>query len=494
MHFLWLLLVAMVAAAPAVSVPDVDPWYDAPPDYAKAKPGTVLKIRPAPLKPRTVYFPITVKRAWQIMVRSEDSHGNALWTVTSLLEPFNADNHKLVLYQIAEDSLLYNCAPLYAIMYGGLMATILSQVEMFAVLTLLNQGYWVSTPDYEGQTAAFTAGRLAGKGVLDTIRGVLNSHNVTGIDPDPDIIAWGYLGGLLALGWAAALQPKYAPELKPRLKGVALGGFVTNITETVLAVDGGLFAGLIALGITGLASEYPQLEPIIKDELGKHYDEFALLRHMCMVPALYYWADNAILKPSSDTNFTYFQQGMKLFDNQQVQRVLADVTLGTHADEVPQVPLWVYHGQWDEIVPHVNTERVYDAWCRQGVPLFEFTTDLTGGHITDMFIGIPAAIGWIELRFGGAPVISGCGKNLTLSMLTHPLADPALSQVLKLLGLALFGGELGPNGENLTRADLHSLAKRGVLSEQTLLRVKRGDTGPSALGVRDTVGGWLAGL
>lgn len=494
MRLLWLFVLAVVAAAPTVNVPDRDPWYEAPSNYKDYKPGEVLKIRKSPLVPRTVYFPMTIKNSYQIMVRSEDSHGNASWLVTSLLEPFDADNSKLVLYQIAEDSLLYNCAPSYAIMYGGLMATISSQVEMFAVATLLDRGYWVNIPDYEGQTAAFTAGRLAGKGVLDSIRGVLNSRNETGIDAKPDIIAWGYSGGSLALGWAAALQPKYAPELKPLLKGAALGGFVTNITETVLAVDGGLFTGLVALGITGLASEYPQLEPIIKNQLGKYYDEFTSLRHMCMVPSLYYWANDNMLLKTADTNFTYFKGGMDLFNDKKVQDVLHDVTLGMKEDEVPEVPLWVYHGQWDDIVPHVNTERIYDTWCDQGIGSFEFVTDMTGGHITDMFIGIPAAIGWIELRFLGAPVIKGCGKNLTLSMLTHPLADPALSQVILALGLALFGGQLGVNGENMTRADLKSISKRGRLSDETLLRVKRGDV-ESSLWTRD-VGdqGWLWGM
>ncbi|KAI9170685.1 hypothetical protein HJFPF1_00155 [Paramyrothecium foliicola] len=41
---------------------------------------------------------------------------------------------------------------------------------------------------------------------------------------------WGFSGGALAGGWAAELQPTYAPELK--LDGAALGG----ITPDILAV------------------------------------------------------------------------------------------------------------------------------------------------------------------------------------------------------------------------------------------------------------------
>ena len=42
---------------------------------------------------------------------------------------------------------------------------------------------------------------------------------------------WGYSGGTVATGWAAALQPTYAKELKSNLIGAAMGGFVTNIID-----------------------------------------------------------------------------------------------------------------------------------------------------------------------------------------------------------------------------------------------------------------------
>ena len=56
----------------------------------------------------------------------------------------------------------------------------------------------------------------------------------------------GYSGGSLASGWAAALQPDYAPELSRNLLGVALGGFITNVTATVEATDDTIFAGIAA--------------------------------------------------------------------------------------------------------------------------------------------------------------------------------------------------------------------------------------------------------
>lgn len=122
--------------------------------------------------------------------------------------------------------------------------------------TLLDQGYYVVTPDYEGPKSTFTVGLQSGKATLNSIRAVLSSGNLTGIDSDAEVMMWGYSGGTIASGWAAAIQSEYAPELGENLIGAALGGFVTNITATAEATDGGLFAGLIANALGGLGNEY----------------------------------------------------------------------------------------------------------------------------------------------------------------------------------------------------------------------------------------------
>ena len=74
----------------------------------------------------------------------------------------------------------------------------------------------------------------------------------------------GYSGGSLASGWAAALQPDYAPELSRNLLGVALGGFITNVTATVEATDDTIFAGIAANVLGGIANEYPEFKSILQ--------------------------------------------------------------------------------------------------------------------------------------------------------------------------------------------------------------------------------------
>lgn len=68
---------------------------------------------------------------------------------------------------------------------------------------------------------------------------------------------WGYSGGALASGWAAELQPSYAPELN--IKGVAEGGMPVNPANVLKGANGGPFAGIAMSGIAGLCQAYPQL-------------------------------------------------------------------------------------------------------------------------------------------------------------------------------------------------------------------------------------------
>lgn len=130
-------------------------------------------------------------------------------------------------------------------------------------------GWTVTIQDYEGPNAAFIAGRLEGRGVLDGIRATLKFPQL-GLN-SPKIAIWvsvllriikqslisfacrvtreavllpdGVRNGprlaraLLSMAQtAAALQPTYAPELN--LIGVAQGGTPANLTATAEFIVG----------------------------------------------------------------------------------------------------------------------------------------------------------------------------------------------------------------------------------------------------------------
>lgn len=445
--FLWHVLFLGVLAAPtSPKYPDDDDFYTYSDDYESAKVGDILKIRKTPLQLRSIYLPMDVKNSWQLLVRSTDVHGNASAIVTTVIEPYNADPTKLLSYQIAQDSAQLNCAPSYSMLYGASLANVAAQAEMFLIQIALNQGWYVVTPDYEGFNSSFTCGKQSGQATLDSIRATLKSANTTGISSEPDIALFGYSGGSLASGWAAALQPTYAEELGQYLKGAALGGFVTNITETVLAVEGTVFAGLTASGIAGLSNVYPYLKKLISEQLVEAKKKsYQAAFEKCLPGSVLHFAFKKFFSGEN----RYVKDGWDIFEDEKVIEILDENTLALDEDnpDTPQIPLFVFHGTEDTIVPFVNSQRAYDNWCDWGIESFEFAVDQTAGHITEILQGVPAAFGWLEKIMAGGEPVKGCTRTERHTNLEYPGSSASAFRLVAGAFKTVFGLDVGKTNE-----------------------------------------------
>ncbi|CAK7902278.1 lipase 1 [[Candida] anglica] len=444
---------AIVASAPYPTVlpPSVDPFYDIPDELESKNPGDILKFRKSPHRIRSIFLPVDVKNAWQMMVRSTDSHGNATAIVTTLIEPFNSNSSRLLQYQIAEDSGSVDCSASYSFLFGASPDTLAAQAEMYFIQIALNEGWWVNVPDYEGPKAAFTAGRQAGHAVLDTLRGVLKNTNDTGLNPEPEVVMWGYSGGSLATGWAAALQPLYAPDLSPRIIGAALGGFASNITTTIIAIDGGFYTGLVATGVTGLSNEYPQLKPIIQREVPEKfkwiYDKAG---KTCLLPSILYGMYAQVFRGSN----RWIQAGYSLLSEPVVADVLHNVTLGISKEDFPEIPIFIYHGMKDNIVPYINTERIYDTWCSWGIKSLEVAASENTRHVTEMVGGAPAAFAWVSKRFNGESTVDGCSLTKRSTNLQYPGVSMAIVETLQAAAKSILQFKIGPSSPTLDKRGL----------------------------------------
>ncbi|EGV63695.1 hypothetical protein PSN45_004230 [Yamadazyma tenuis] len=442
-----ILLVQLVVSLPTTLLPpSQDSFYSAPDGYESAEVGTILASRVAPAQIKSVVFDVHVKGVWQLLVRSTDSFGNPNVIVTTVFEPYNADPSKLVTYQVAQDSANLDCAPSYGFTNGELIRNIVGEAETFLIQQALDEGYYVVSPDYEGLKSVFTGGLQAGHAVLDSLRATLKSGNITGVSSSAKTVVWGYSGGSLASGWAAALQPEYAPELASNLIGVALGGWVTNITATVTSVNAGIFSGLGASGIAGLSNEYSELYDFLKTAMpADKYALFARAYDNCLV-------EDVLEFPFDDFFYgsdRYFTNGISVLNTSPVAEIIQNNTLGLIASNMPQIPVFVYHGQLDGIVPFAQAERVYDIWCAAGIESFEFAVDETAGHITEIVQGSGAGFAWIQNRFNGKKVVSGCQRTNRLSNLFYPGTSTSIAIFLDALVKNVLGLNIGPNGENL---------------------------------------------
>lgn len=425
--------------------PSADPFYTPPSDLASSSPGDILRSRLIPTALRSVVLPLKVKNTWQLLVRSTDIHGNPSAIVTTVIQPFNADPSKLVSYQIAEDAAGTDCAVSYAIEVGAPpISTIATQAEMIVVSAILNEGWYVVTPDYEGFNGEFTVGQQAGQATLDSVRAALKFAD-SGLDSDAQTVLWGYSGGSIAAGWAAALQPKYAPELKSNLIGAAVGGFVGNVTLTAEVCDGTIYSGLIALAFHGLTNAYPQLGPYVQLQL---YDwakpKYNSVANTCLIPTVIGFVGTLFF--SGPTKL--LKTGWWDFINSPlVAPVIANNTLAlTNDGNLPQIPIFVFQSRLDEVVPFVGVQRIVDNWCNWGIGSLEFATDVLNGHVSEFVSGSPAALAWVKNLFNGATPVQGCVTEHRISNIEYPGASLSLAYTLAsaIKGLIVGLGPLNP--------------------------------------------------
>lgn len=448
------LLQTIFASLFSLKPPSQDDFYKAPAGFKAAKPGDILKTRKSPNKPSSLYALVEVQNSWQLLVRSEDSFGNPNAFVTTIIQPKNADPSKVVSYQNWEDASNINCSPSYGLQLGAPLSTILTQLDMTFIVPPLKSGYYVVLPDYEGPKSTFGVGRQSGKATLDSIKAVLKTKDFSGINDDAQVAMWGYSGGTIAAGWAATLQPKYAPELKKNLIGAALGGFVINITATAEATDSTLFAGLIPNALNGLANEFPDFKKRMYEVVEKRYEG-------ALQQGTQHCLGGAILHFAFDQVFTgdhrYFEQGYGLLEEEVFNRtILGNSLLYMDQEYLPDIPIFVYHGSLDGIVPIPDVHGVYKNWCDWGIDSFEFAEDSLNGHLTEIVVGAPAAITWLDARFDGQPVVEGCKKTTRITNFSYPNISDSTRNFFKGILDSLTASQLGPGvtSDNVTLSGL----------------------------------------
>jgi hypothetical protein len=379
-------------------LPADDPFYTPPPGYQTEHPGTILRNRsvPYPLAGFGV-VPVNVSAAYQILYRSTDTFGNAIAIVSTILVPQNASNTKLLSYQVAEDAADPSCCPSYVFQQGsqtgGVFGTIVTELELSLIQSALNNGWYVTVPDFLGLKSAFLANTLAGYAVLDGIRATLASSDITLLGSDPTLTMWGYSGGSMATEFAAELQPTYAPEFK--IAGAALGGTIPNILTVLYTINKGAFAGLIATGVVGLGNEYPEIASLIASELlPNKTGAIQQRRTWCLGAAVMDFAFQDIFSYVKDPS---------IFNSTTVTKILDANNPGHHT---PQIPLMVYKSATDEISPVADTDKLVQSYCNDGASVDYRREGLD--HLSLMFTGAPDALNWLKDRLNGVPAQQGC--------------------------------------------------------------------------------------
>ncbi|ODV78724.1 LIP-domain-containing protein [Suhomyces tanzawaensis NRRL Y-17324] len=414
--------------------PSDDPFYTPKDGYEKLKLGEVINYRKVTHKIGIVAFEEKVQAVYQFLVRSEDSHKQPNAIVTTVIIPHNADTSKILSYQVAVDAPNVDCAPSYALQLGSDPGTwITTQVEQLLSEAGLYEGWIVVIPDFLGPKATFAAGYQAAYATLNSLKAVVASGDITGVDPKAQIALWGYSGGSQPSAWGAALAPTYAPDLN--IIGAAVGGILIAPKHIANYTVGGFFAGLIINAINGLGNEYPELKKYAQDNIYPDVEtEFFAPAHECLV--------ESILR----TPWTSWDQltplGVDIMDSPVVDNVTGINNL-LNLNANPKVPLFFYNSKNDEIIPPTDADELYQKWCDLGTSI-EYRQDSLSEHITQAIVGSGDAFVWLKDRFNGVQQ-TGCKKIESTTNLFNFNAVSGLSSIVTDALETILEFQIGPS-------------------------------------------------
>jgi hypothetical protein len=383
-------------SAARVPEPKKDPFYAVPANVASYAPGAIIASRPV----TTIAYlaPAPATTSWQILYRTNDSHGAPTATVTTLMVPKKAaatsGPRPLVSYQTAEDGVGDQCAPSYGLRAGLFPSGFSNSAAEFGLMMLaLSKGWAVTVPDYEGPDGQFLAGRLEGQAVLDGIRATL-AFAPGKLVADAPIGMWGYSGGSLATSIAAQLETSYAPELN--MQGVALGGLVADIRSTILKFSGTPVGGALAMGVNGPLRAFPEAN------LAQYLSPSGLAKVQaasddCIADAVIRYPGLSIEKIEA---FPGAMQTPAVVD-----LLRANSPLGIAGR--PTAPIYDYHAVQDELAPIGPDRELMRRYCADGA-VVEHLERKVGEHITEVVAGAPGAVAFLAQRFAGKAPRNTC--------------------------------------------------------------------------------------
>jgi hypothetical protein len=378
------LMALVVVALTAASCSPPPPDFYVTPAAPTGAPGTVIKTA------ATSFGGSDAFRAVAVQYRSTSATGQANAVTGTVVVPVAAwtgtGPRPIVSFAVGTQGLGDTCAPSKAIPGGTLY-------EQGAIQALLDRGWAVAITDYEKLGTAgdhtYIAAAAEAHAVLDIVRAATKLN--LGLSASAPVGVTGYSQGGQAAAKAAEIESTYAPELN--VKGVAAGGVPSDLARLIPTLNGSVFFTLLGYAAIGLNSAYPELnlESYLNDT-GRQLITTA--RSSCVADGILQGGFQSIenLTTSNPLNVPAWQAR------------IAEQKLGNTA---PQVPVFQYHGDLDEIIPFDQGTSLRDAWCARGARV-QFSELVLNEHAIGVFAGQGPATQFLADRFANVPFQPTC--------------------------------------------------------------------------------------
>lgn len=323
--------------------------------------------------------------AWRVLYRSTSATGEPTAVSGTVLIPRgrSAKPRPLIGYAVGTHGIGGSCAPSRLIARGR-------EWEAGMIAMVLARGWAVAMTDYQGLGTpgdhTYMVGRALGPNVLDAMRAARQLDPVSLPVEGPAAIV-GYSEGGAAAGWAAQLQPTYAPDVP--LVAVAAGAAAANLEAAGPSLDGTFFSFFIAYGGIGYAAAYPELDldpyltPMARAGIAR-LRESSVLDAIRSGPRFVHASD--LTQPN-------------VLELPDWRRRLRENRLG---EMVPDAPVLLHHARRDQIVSFEHSVNLRQDWSAQGGDVRLYITRGGLDHMSGALAGTPVALEWIARRLGRA--------------------------------------------------------------------------------------------
>jgi pimeloyl-ACP methyl ester carboxylesterase len=265
--------------------------------------------------------------------------------------------------------------------------------ELLAQLAVARGFVYVAT-DYQGLGPPgdhpYLVGLSEGRNVLDAARAAERLTG-TGAGASSKVLLWGHSQGGGAAAFAAELAPTYAPDLD--VVGAMVGAPATEFTRVLQADDGGQYAGFGLMAFVGFHAAYPAL----------NYGTVLNAAGQQAVAAIDGECADAILQAYAGRHLADFTtQPLATAPN------WSEAVAANEAGQMKTpVPIFIYQGEQDQIIPVSVSATLLQKYCALGVTASRKT--YPGADHTSV---IPAALSDILAfandRLSGRPAPSSC--------------------------------------------------------------------------------------
>ncbi|HEX9258946.1 MAG TPA: alpha/beta hydrolase [Acidimicrobiales bacterium] len=368
------------AATPGTTAPPPagDAFYTPPDPLPPGRPGDLLWSRPFNGPAGT--------QSYEILYRSTTATGDPVAVSGVVIAPAGEGGapRPIVAWAHGTTGMGDQCAIGRAFAAGKAPDAVLATLA-------IGKGWVFVASDYQGLGTpgdhTYLVGQAEGRNVLDSIRAAQRLPGLGTSEKSAGLV-WGHSQGGGAAWFAAELAPTYAADAN--VKGSAAGAPAGDPGLLLSITSGGRNAGYGLMVAVGFMAAYPDLPGDLLTA-GAKGEPLTLARTGCggdIVAGLAGRSDLYTRQPASDPAWK------KALDANRAGGIRTDV------------PVLVYHGEADELLPAATSKSLYDAACATGSPV-ERRTYPGGTHvgvIADALVDITA---FFDARLAGA-AFSGC--------------------------------------------------------------------------------------